>query len=54
MFAAIIRWILAALLYELSVVTRPAYDEAQVEARNWTSTAGGVLVPGHALNRWRP
>ena len=33
---AIIRTITAALLYELSIVTRPAYDEAQVEARNWT------------------
>lgn len=32
---ALIRTINAALLYELSIVTRPAYDESQVEARNW-------------------
>lgn len=32
---ALIRTIFAALLYELSLVTRPAYPEAQVESRNW-------------------
>jgi len=32
---ALIRTINAAILYELSVVTRPAYPETQVEARNW-------------------
>lgn len=32
---AIIRTVSAALLYELSIVTRPAFEEAQVEARNW-------------------
>lgn len=32
---ALIRTIYAALLYELSVVTRPAYDETQIEERNW-------------------
>ncbi|WP_146347880.1 HK97 family phage prohead protease [Phaeobacter marinintestinus] len=32
---ALIRTIFAALLYELSVVTRPAYDETQIEERNW-------------------
>lgn len=35
MYGAIIRMILEALLFELSIVTRPAYDEAQVELRNW-------------------
>ena len=35
---AIIRRVLSALLYELSVVTRPAYPEAQVEARSWELT----------------
>ncbi len=55
---ALIRTVLAALLYELSVVTRPAYPEAQIEARNWT--AGGVILPAvpstglaRTLNRWR-
>jgi hypothetical protein len=32
---AIIRTVKAALLYELSIVTRPAFEEAQVEARRW-------------------
>ncbi|MES1934302.1 peptidase U35, phage prohead HK97 [Salinisphaera shabanensis T35B1] len=32
---AIIRTINEALLYELSIVTRPAYKESQVEARSW-------------------
>lgn len=57
---ALIRTIFAALLYELSVVTRPAYSEAQVEARSWDVTGGGVLAPEpadagvrRALNRWR-
>ena len=52
---AIIRTVLQALLYELSVVTRPAYPESQVEARNWT--AGGVILPDtglhRTLSRWR-
>lgn len=52
---AIIRTVLAALLYELSVVTRPAYPEAQVEARNWDSVAGDNTATGlhRTLNRWR-
>jgi uncharacterized protein len=32
---ATIREVLDALLYEMSVVTVPAYSEAQVEMRNW-------------------
>lgn len=51
---ALIRTILAALLYEVSLVTRPAYPETQVEARSWTPNGAGLLVPKpHALNRWR-
>jgi HK97 family phage prohead protease len=55
---AIIRTVLAALLYEISVVTRPAYPEAQVEARNWGPD--GLIRPNglddslhRTLNRWR-
>lgn len=52
---AIVRTILSALLYELSLVTRPAYSEAQVEARCWTPTAQGPDVGTfQALRRWRP
>jgi len=52
---ALIRTIFAAILFELSIVTRPAYDQAQVEARNWQPSAGGVLLPApaHPLKRWR-
>ncbi|MGR3515378.1 MAG: HK97 family phage prohead protease [Paracoccaceae bacterium] len=32
---ALIRTVNQALLYEVSAVTRPAYDEAQIEARSW-------------------
>jgi len=51
---AIIRTVKAALLYELSIVTRPAYTEAQVEARSWAVTPEPLDAGLHrALNRWR-
>lgn len=51
---ALIRTIFAALLYELSMVTRPAYSETEVEERNWKLTDGGAIVPKyHPANRWR-
>ena len=51
---AIIRTIRAALLYELSIVTRPAYDEATVEMRNWDCTRIIPVKPRiHATARWR-
>lgn len=63
MYGAIIRMILEALLFELSIVTRPAYDEAQVELRNWSAMKSasdadlsanrverGLYLP---LARWR-
>lgn len=51
---AIIRNIWAALLYELSFVTRPAYDETEVEERNWAVTDGSLMVPAvNPLNKWR-
>ncbi len=42
---AIIRTVLQALLYGLSVVTRPAYDETQLEARTWETRPAGLMVP---------
>ena len=48
---AIIRTVKAALLYELSIVTRPAYEESQVEARNWSP--GHVYRPRRHVWRWR-
>lgn len=51
---AIIRTVHHALLYEISAVTRPAYDEAQIEARNWSPDfewyVGGEA---HPSSRWR-
>ena len=57
---ALIRTIFQALLYELSFVTVPAYKETEVEARSWSLTNGGVILPDapdtglhRILNRWR-
>jgi len=55
---AIIRTVMAALLYEMSIVTRPAYPETQIEQRNWSRD--GLIMPDglgtglhRTLNRWR-
>lgn len=54
MHNAIIRTVLAALLYEISLVTRPAYPEAQVEERNWQVTPEPPNAGlARTLNRWR-
>lgn len=55
MHQAIIRTVQAALLYELSIVTRPAYPEAQIEARAWGHTAARPRVSASMLpvQRWR-
>ncbi|MFG6508283.1 HK97 family phage prohead protease [Sulfitobacter sp. M23905] len=52
---AIIRTVLAALLYEVSIVTRPAYPEAQVEARSWDVSRDGIKPVSNLnhLSRWR-
>ncbi|MGE0409151.1 MAG: HK97 family phage prohead protease [Amphiplicatus sp.] len=49
---AIIRKIKQALLFELSLVTAPAYPEAQVEARNWSPTIATPRARSY-LRRWR-
>jgi HK97 family phage prohead protease len=51
---ALLRSIKQAVLHEFSVVTRPAYDQAQVEARNWSCLASQVQARPSALARWRP
>ncbi len=43
----LLRTVRAADLYELSAVTRPAYPEAQIEARRWD-------LPGRSDNRSAP
>lgn len=52
---ALIRTIHEAILFELSLVTRPAYSETQIEERNWTPTPHWAQ-PRHMshLARWRP
>jgi HK97 family phage prohead protease len=57
---ALIRTIFAALLYELSAVTVPAYKDAGIEERNWIPTRGGLHLPEdpraglhRSLSRWR-
>lgn len=44
---AIIRRIKEAILYEFSIVSRPAYKDATVEQRNWTPTDGGIYRKMH-------
>ena len=54
MHNAIIRTVHAALLYELSAVTRAAYSDAQIEARNWETGAGASpLITPNVHKRWR-
>lgn len=54
---ALIRTIFAAVLFELSLVTRPAYDETEVDLRAWEKSAKfadlPVRNPAQALRRWR-
>lgn len=47
---ALLRTITRADLFELSIVTVPAYPAAQAEARNWTPDAPRGR---HPFNRWR-
>lgn len=49
----VLRTVRGADLFELSVVTRPAYDTAQVEARSWQPESAAAVRPMPAAYRWR-
>lgn len=50
---ALIRTIFAAVLFELSMVTRPAYAETEADLRHaqWERSPSGII---HPRQRWRP
>ena len=51
----VLRTITKAALFEISAVTRPAYGQAQIEARAWETHQDRQPYrgPAHHLNRWR-
>ena len=53
MHRARIRIILQALLFELSLVTAPAYSDAQAEARHWAPGNRANTALPDFLKRWR-
>ncbi|WP_233140011.1 HK97 family phage prohead protease [Marivita geojedonensis] len=50
---ALIRVVNHALLWEVSAVTKAAYEEAQIEARNWTPDPATRLHKPTPAYRWR-
>lgn len=53
---ALIRTIREAILFELSLVTRPAYPQTQVEQRSWKLTEDALSTHAglhRTLRRWR-
>jgi len=50
---AILRTVRRADLHELSIVTMPAYDQAQVELRSWDAALPHDAALRRALRQWR-
>lgn len=49
----LLRRITRAELFELSTVTRPAFEQAQVEARSWQADPLRQVGGAHPFKRWR-
>lgn len=49
----LLRTVSKAELFEISTVARPAYPQAQVEARSWQAEIEPRVTFLHPLNRWR-
>lgn len=49
----LLRTVTSAALFEISLVTKAAYDQAQIAARSWQVTESGIARPQRALARWR-
>lgn len=51
---ALIRTIFAAILFEMSLVTRPAYPDTRADLRAFDPAPALVVPRAAALRRWRP
>jgi HK97 family phage prohead protease len=49
----LLRTVTTAVVSEFSAVTKPAYPQAQIEARNWNPGASRAATGPRAIARWR-